>query len=169
MATGGTNKTSRADRTGSGRPSSISSSRRSPQIALKESSSCRPSERLNPKTIDPVSGALFQIIIYANIRTISVYILIYSSKTMLENNQHFQQFIAMVVCLAGSFAFLLSCFNIMCFTVFDLHCSKFPVPLKHFALAFDSGGGSSISQNKLPQLILGYVYILKYLQRNFIG
>ena len=30
-------------------------------------------------------------------------------------------------------------------------------------------GGSSVSQNKLPQLILGYVYILKYLQSNFIG
>lgn len=80
MATGGTNKTSRADRTGSGRPSSTSSSRRSPQISLKESSLCRPSERLNPKTIDPVSGALFLIIIYAiknqiktNICTINVY------------------------------------------------------------------------------------------------
>ena len=30
-------------------------------------------------------------------------------------------------------------------------------------------GGSSVSQNKLPQLILGYIYILKYLQGNFIG
>ena len=30
-------------------------------------------------------------------------------------------------------------------------------------------GGSSVSQNKLPQLILGYIYILKYLQNNFIG
>ena len=30
-------------------------------------------------------------------------------------------------------------------------------------------GGSSVSQNKLPQLILGYIYILKYLQSNFIG
>ena len=29
--------------------------------------------------------------------------------------------------------------------------------------------GSSVSQNKLPQLILGYIYILKYLQSNFIG
>ena len=28
---------------------------------------------------------------------------------------------------------------------------------------------SSVSQNKLPQLILGYIYILKYLQSNFIG
>ena len=26
-----------------------------------------------------------------------------------------------------------------------------------------------VSQNKLPQLILGYIYILKYLQSNFIG
>ena len=30
-------------------------------------------------------------------------------------------------------------------------------------------GGSSVSQNKLPQLILGYIYNLKYLQSNFIG
>ena len=30
-------------------------------------------------------------------------------------------------------------------------------------------GGSSVSPNKLPQLILGYIYILKYLQSNFIG
>ena len=30
-------------------------------------------------------------------------------------------------------------------------------------------GGSSVSQNNLPQLILGYIYILKYLQSNFIG
>ena len=32
-----------------------------------------------------------------------------------------------------------------------------------------SSGGSSVSQNKLPKLILGYIYILKYLQSNFIG
>ena len=32
-----------------------------------------------------------------------------------------------------------------------------------------SSGGSSVSQNKLPQLNLGYIYILKYLQSNFIG
>ena len=30
-------------------------------------------------------------------------------------------------------------------------------------------GGSSVSQNELPQLILGYIYILKYLQSNFIS
>ena len=30
-------------------------------------------------------------------------------------------------------------------------------------------GGSSVSQNKFPQLILGYIYNLKYLQSNFIG
>ena len=30
-------------------------------------------------------------------------------------------------------------------------------------------GGSSVSQNKLLQLIIGYIYILKYLQSNFIG
>ena len=29
--------------------------------------------------------------------------------------------------------------------------------------------GSSVSQNKLLQVILGYTYILKYLQSNFIG
>ena len=33
----------------------------------------------------------------------------------------------------------------------------------------DTSGGSSVSQNKLPQVILGYIYILKYLQSNFIG
>ena len=32
----------------------------------------------------------------------------------------------------------------------------------------DNSGGSSVSLNKLPQLILGYIYILKYLQSNFI-
>ena len=32
-----------------------------------------------------------------------------------------------------------------------------------------TSGGSSVSQNKLPQLILGYIYILKYLESNFIG
>ena len=30
-------------------------------------------------------------------------------------------------------------------------------------------GGSSVGQNKLLQLILGYIYILKHLQSNFIG
>ena len=30
-------------------------------------------------------------------------------------------------------------------------------------------GGSSVSQNKLPQLTLGYICILKYLQSKFIG
>ena len=30
-------------------------------------------------------------------------------------------------------------------------------------------GGSNVSQNKSPQLMLGYIYILKYLQSNFIG
>ena len=34
---------------------------------------------------------------------------------------------------------------------------------------FIHSGGSSIGQNKLPQLIFGYIYILKYLQSNFIG
>ena len=33
----------------------------------------------------------------------------------------------------------------------------------------EDSGGSSVSQNKLPQLILGYIYILKYLQSNSIG
>ena len=32
--------------------------------------------------------------------------------------------------------------------------------------SFESSGGSSVSQNKLPQLVLGYIYILKYLQSN---
>ena len=32
-----------------------------------------------------------------------------------------------------------------------------------------SSGRSSVSQNKLSQLILGNIYILKYLQSNFIG
>ena len=36
-------------------------------------------------------------------------------------------------------------------------------------LAQTLSGGSSVSQNKLPQLILGYIYILKYLQSSFIG
>ena len=27
----------------------------------------------------------------------------------------------------------------------------------------------ALSQNKLPQLVLEYIYILKYLQSNFIG
>ena len=30
-------------------------------------------------------------------------------------------------------------------------------------------GGSSVGQNKLLQLILGHIYILKHLQSNFIG
>ena len=34
---------------------------------------------------------------------------------------------------------------------------------------YEVSGGSSVSQNKLPQLILGYIYILRYLQSNFIG
>ena len=32
-----------------------------------------------------------------------------------------------------------------------------------------SNGGSSVSQNKLPQLIPVYIYILKCLQSKFIG
>ena len=44
------------------------------------------------------------------------------------------------------------------------------VYIKFNLLAFRRySGGSSVSQNKLPQLILGYIYILKYLQSNFIG
>ena len=39
---------------------------------------------------------------------------------------------------------------------------------KTFAV-LDFSGVSSVSHNKLPQLILGYIYILKYLQSNFIG
>ena len=40
---------------------------------------------------------------------------------------------------------------------------------RDFSHKICSSGGSSGSQNKLPQLILGYIYILKYLQSNFIG
>ena len=39
----------------------------------------------------------------------------------------------------------------------------------HRFLEHINSGGSSVSQNQLPQLILGYIYILKYLQSNFIG
>ena len=35
--------------------------------------------------------------------------------------------------------------------------------------SFKNSGGSSVSQNKLLQLILGLIYILKYLQSNIIG
>ena len=41
-------------------------------------------------------------------------------------------------------------------------------PVSHLYFLHASGG-SSVGQNKLPQLILGYIYILKYLQSNFIG
>ena len=44
--------------------------------------------------------------------------------------------------------------------------------LKKTATVFDPlgfSGGSSVCQNKIPQLILRYIYILKYLQSNFIG
>ena len=34
---------------------------------------------------------------------------------------------------------------------------------------FSCCGESSVGQNKLLQLILGYIYILKHLQSNFIG
>ena len=39
---------------------------------------------------------------------------------------------------------------------------------KEYQITTDSGG-SSVSQNKLLQLILGYIYILKHLHSNFIG
>ena len=41
----------------------------------------------------------------------------------------------------------------------------------HFNIYEVSGfsGGSSVGQNKLLQLILGYIYISKQLQSNFIG
>ena len=38
-----------------------------------------------------------------------------------------------------------------------------------YSIVQSHSGGSRVSQNKLPQLILGYIYILKYLQSNFIG
>ena len=44
----------------------------------------------------------------------------------------------------------------------ELHC-KLQEKLHHVT----GSGGFSVSQNKLPQLILGYIYILKYLQGNF--
>ena len=34
---------------------------------------------------------------------------------------------------------------------------------------FVYSGGSSVGQNKLLHLILGYIYIIKYLQSNFIS
>ena len=40
---------------------------------------------------------------------------------------------------------------------------------RHLTVSIVFSGGSSVSQNKLPQLTLGYIYILKYLQSNFIG
>ena len=39
----------------------------------------------------------------------------------------------------------------------------------HFIIIKRISGGSSVTQNKLPQLVLGYIYTLKYLQSNFIG
>ena len=45
---------------------------------------------------------------------------------------------------------------------------KLLVPHNSYDLRYYSGG-SSLSQNKLLQLILEYIYILKYLQSNFIG
>ena len=47
---------------------------------------------------------------------------------------------------------------------------KFAVLLQSVGMNSDHSGGSSVSQNKLPQaqLILGYIYILKYLQSNWL-
>ena len=54
----------------------------------------------------------------------------------------------------------------------DGHCQR-PKQLRSGGfpqyIEISYSGGSSVSQNKLPQLILGYIYILKYLQSNFIG
>ena len=51
--------------------------------------------------------------------------------------------------------------------------SRYSKDIKEFTISIhfyiSSSGGSSASQNKLPQLILGYIYILKYVQSNFIG
>ena len=51
--------------------------------------------------------------------------------------------------------------------------SRYSKDIKEFTISIhfyiSSSGGSSVSQNKLPQLILGYIYILKYVQSNFIG
>ena len=49
------------------------------------------------------------------------------------------------------------------------HFSPFTFKFKAASTDISCSGGSSVSQNKLPQLILGYIYILKYVQSNFIG
>ena len=41
--------------------------------------------------------------------------------------------------------------------------------MKVYPIYIHDSGGFSVGQNKLLQLILGYIYILKYLQSNFIG
>ena len=43
------------------------------------------------------------------------------------------------------------------------------VPDHRYTVLGRGSGGSSVGQNKLLQLILGYIYILKHLQSNFIG
>ena len=53
-------------------------------------------------------------------------------------------------------------------TFFSVRANKF-AKWKTGLKCKEFSGGSSVSQNKLPQLILGYIYILKYLQSNFIG
>ena len=51
-----------------------------------------------------------------------------------------------------------------------LHFYSFKIILvSYWLLKAYCSGGSSVRQNELPQLILGYIYILKYLQSNFIG
>ena len=49
--------------------------------------------------------------------------------------------------------------------LYDLHFAS----TKYRITMVELSGGSSVSQNKLPLLILRYIYILKYLQSNFIG
>ena len=60
----------------------------------------------------------------------------------------------------------------MIFTVFAYSCQAVNEANREdisTCILVISSGGSRVSQNKLQQLILGYIYILKYLQSNFIG
>ena len=41
--------------------------------------------------------------------------------------------------------------------------------LRQCNIPASNSGGSSVSQNKLPQPTIGNIYIFKYLQSNFIG
>ena len=81
MATGGTHRpgpscsTSRNFKSSSTTPNS----KRNPQISVKESSPCRPSERLNPKTIDPFKN---------NVEKLSTFAAVYSNGGVPCRLQH---------------------------------------------------------------------------------